>query len=383
MYFGSHRLVSIYRSHVFAIFIRLAQRQLDKQGPIDMPEIKQTGRADSHSQTTLLANGGRDGIPLVTGAAFSIFSLPIQTQEAILAAATDLIVSRGGSQHFAPSPNLAPPPANAIHLAKETHQVSPQRMVNIAQSGHQLRKSVQSIRESLTKLESKVHDQIFDHERLIHATKSASLRAQPSAPIAKTPPSASPSRKAASSSQALLRSRNEPSIRRLDAAHTRKASPVVPSAQIQSAELRTDDREQATGPKIWRRWVRLDRVLESQASRWQSQASRLGVIVHFRFDAPTGQEIWTDVDIVLHIVDQFVASMIGRGKREARLPFKLAFIPKMSIGCKLLCVASAPNRFRHKSHSWEILPSSPSQENSRRCLVVFSINTLDRNKGSV
>ncbi len=121
-------------------FHRLAQRQLDKQGPIDMPEIKQTGRADSHSQTTLLANGGRDGIPLVTGAAFSIFSLPIQTQEAILAAATDLIVSRGGSQHFAPSPNLAPPPANAIHLAKETHQVSPQRMVNIAQSGHQLRK---------------------------------------------------------------------------------------------------------------------------------------------------------------------------------------------------------------------------------------------------
>ena len=72
-------------------------------------------------------------------------------------------------------------------------------------------------------------------------------------------------------------------------------------------------------PKAWRRWIALDSVLQTRATIWRNKAARYGIGFNVSNAFPTGEQIWTDIDIVLNMIDQLFGSAISMSQRGDRI----------------------------------------------------------------
>ena len=251
-------------------------------------------------------------VTFLAGNSVSIDALPIATQEQLLAAASGLIVNRSGLSDIHSSESSV---RTSPILRADQAQLSPpaaHRSRELSRSSQQLRRSIQSIRDSLKQIESQVHG---ISPRPMQPNGNADR-------INRKPLSAS------ASIQSSIQSLGN----RLDLPKAESRPVSKPTTNLAKREETSPNSDRGNEghnrPRVWRRWVRLDRILETQATRWQSQAARLGVRVNFRFDAPTGQEVWTDVDILLHIVDQFVASMLTNARRNDSISINVGSHPE-------------------------------------------------------
>jgi hypothetical protein len=72
-------------------------------------------------------------------------------------------------------------------------------------------------------------------------------------------------------------------------------------------------------PKVWRRWIAFDSVWETRSAVWRSKASRFGIAFNFANAFPSGQQVWTDIDLILNIVDQIIVAAIGLSRSGDRI----------------------------------------------------------------
>lgn len=256
--------------------------------------------------------------PILAGQSIRLDAIPPAIQEKLLQSSSELIVNRG-TQPLAPAPeSLLDRPILRSDLAHSPSKPHAQRtasnptMQELSDASQKLRRSLHTLRDSISRLESRVQDKLFDTKQIESLQTNWMESGERHAPAKANPnaDAARPKSTMASIQNSLLRLEKN----------------ARPPQEIDSVSAARDD--QATRPRIWRRWVRLDRILEAQAMRWQAQASRLGMILEFQFDAPTGQEVWTDVDVILHIVDQFVAVMLSKGKRGATIAIQTSIHPE-------------------------------------------------------
>lgn len=214
--------------------------------------------------------GSENGPIILTGGSISIQWLPESDQKRLLASATDLIVNRTGPIHDPLPMTENNHPVDAIRRLDEEHSHSSHSHLaeKIAEYQGQLRGSVDAIRQSIMRLESKLRNQELDR---IDA---------------------------------------KPPIRTKIESLGKKSSPPAATATNQPSSTR---------PRLWRRWVRIDQYIELRERTWRSKASRFGMELDIEYLAPTGQEHWTDIDALLNIIDHLMAMAIGSGQRDDRI----------------------------------------------------------------
>ena len=253
-------------------------------------------------------SANQNGPILLTGGSISIQWLPESDQQKLLAAATELIVNRTSPtvDHAINSdPAMKADPTLAVDMAPirrvdDEHDmtISSHLAHNIARFQGQLRGSVNAIRQSILRLESKRRDQNFDNHRLVGKPLGTGL--------------SNAQREKAN----VQREKGRPEVasavptqERGQASESKSAADRLPSKPI----------HRNARPRMWRRWVRIDRYLELRETAWRSKAERFGIGLEMEYIAPTGQEHWTDIDAILNILDHLVAMAISKSQRGDRI----------------------------------------------------------------
>lgn len=82
------------------------------------------------------------------------------------------------------------------------------------------------------------------------------------------------------------------------------------------------------GPRAWRRWIAFDSVWETRAAIWRSKASRYGLALDAVNEFPSGQQIWTDIDLILNVVDGILGMAIAASRSGGRLRLEIRQDPE-------------------------------------------------------
>lgn len=82
------------------------------------------------------------------------------------------------------------------------------------------------------------------------------------------------------------------------------------------------------GPRVWRRWIAFDSVWETRAAIWRSKASRYGLALDAVNEFPSGQQIWTDIDLILNVVDGILGTAIAASRSGGRLRLEIRQDPE-------------------------------------------------------
>ncbi len=162
---------------------------------------------------------------------------------------------------------------------------------SIARYQGQLRGSVNAIRQSILRLESKLRDQNFDNKMMVGKSLSTHSEHTP-----------------ANRGSTVDSDAKQVSEKTREGIESKSGVPFTAVSGSRS-----------TRPRMWRRWVRIDRYLELRESAWRNKAERFGIGLDMEYIAPTGQEHWTDIDAILNILDHLIAMAISHSQRGDRI----------------------------------------------------------------
>lgn len=223
---------------------------------------------------------------IVAGGALFLESLSEAQRAQLLSASSEWIVNRSPHQ-------AAVPRVDAKHTSPpRSHLVRAE-----ANAKRQLNDSLSSIRHSIQKLEAKIRQTV---------PRRVETNPAPIAPPVQAPSVFVPSIQAKNFQPVAPKAQPAPSIPKSIAAS---------ADRIRAKGGDQSDPEGMNRPRVWRRWVRLDQQLEARALQWRAKGLRYGVQVAFHYEAPSGQEAWTDIDAVLHIFDHLIGSSMKNSLR--------------------------------------------------------------------